>query len=263
MARAIAEAGWPLTVWARRRRSLEALAGIEHAVSESVEDLGRSCDLVGICVRGDDDVREVLVDQGLLAALAPGSVVANHGTGSPDTARALAEQAKRAGVTVLDAPVSGGGRGARERTLTVMVGGDRQAAERCRPVFESFASTICHLGRSGAGQLAKLLNNTLFAANLHNAAELLALGDELEIRPDALAELLLASSGASFALEALSRPRSEESLGHLQAMVAKDVAHLSEAARRRGVDPSAVERSARRGVEGVVAAGRRLAAART
>src|SRR5258708_1391987 len=90
MARAVADAGWPLSVWARRSSTFDAVADIPHTACETLDDLGRTCDVIGLCLRDDDDVEEVLVERGLLRALQPGAIVVNHGTGSPDVCAAWA-----------------------------------------------------------------------------------------------------------------------------------------------------------------------------
>jgi 3-hydroxyisobutyrate dehydrogenase-like beta-hydroxyacid dehydrogenase len=90
-----------------------------------------------------------------------------------------------------------------ERRLLVMVGGDADVVERCRPVFESYADPIVHLGALGSGQTTKLLNNLLFTANLGTAASTLALGEALGVLPDRLTEVIARGSGNSFALNVL------------------------------------------------------------
>jgi hypothetical protein len=107
MAIAIAEAGYPLQAWARRPASLEALAGVPHARHENIADLAAASDIVALCVSTDEDVT-ALVTGGLLGALRPGSVVVNHGTGTPGNAVRFAGLCAAAGVDALDAPVSGG-----------------------------------------------------------------------------------------------------------------------------------------------------------
>src|SRR6201987_838607 len=108
MARAIAADGWPLHVWARHPRSLAALADTPHTTHDSVADLGRACEIVGLCMTDDSDVREILEDQGLLASLPPHGIIVNHGTGDPEAAAALAGRVREHGHELLDAPVSGG-----------------------------------------------------------------------------------------------------------------------------------------------------------
>ena len=136
MARAIAQAGWPLHIWARHPRSLAVLADTPHTTHDSVPDLGRACDIVGLCMTDDSDVHEILEDGGLLASLPTNGIVVNHGTGDPQVAATLAQRVREQGHELLDAPVSGGRPAAERRTLTTFVGGDAGTVQRCRPVFE-------------------------------------------------------------------------------------------------------------------------------
>ena len=110
-------------------------------------------------------------DTGVLAGLAPGGIVAIHSTVHPDTCREIAKSAAEQGVSVIDAPVSGGAPAVEEGKLLVMVGGDDDVVERCRPVFATYADPIVHLGPLGSGQVTKILNNLLFTANLGSATE--------------------------------------------------------------------------------------------
>jgi 3-hydroxyisobutyrate dehydrogenase len=104
------------------------------------------------------------------------------------------ENARAHGVSVIDAPVSGGGGAALQRRLLVMVGGDADVVERCRPVFGTYADTVVHLGELGSGQTTKLLNNLLFTANLGTAAASFSLAQSLGISPDRLTEVVARSS---------------------------------------------------------------------
>lgn len=175
MARAIAEAGFDLHVWVRRAASLDALGGVPYVRHETLAELGDASDAVGLCLRVDSDIEDVLDAGGLWQHLRPGTVLVNHGTGLPDVARALAAQGADTGVSVLDAPVSGGRPGAEARTLTTIVGGDPAGLERMKPVFESFSTTIAHMGGTGAGQIGKLINNALLMMNQQNVQLVLRL----------------------------------------------------------------------------------------
>ena len=176
MARRIIEGGYPTTLWARRPATLEPFADTAAKVAESPAELAAASDLVCLCVVGDADIDEVTDgEHGLLAGLKPGSVIAVHSTVHPDTCKELAKKAGAQGVSVIDAPVSGGGPAAAEGRLLVMVGGEADVVERCRPVFETYADPVVHLGDLGSGQTTKLLNNLLFTANLGTAATALSL----------------------------------------------------------------------------------------
>jgi len=127
MATAIAEAGYPLHAWARRPQSLNGLDDVDHVRHEHLAELAAASDIVCLCVSTDDDVMNVLTGE-LLANLRPGSIVVNHGTGTPQQAILFAEVCAAASIEFLDAPVSGGHAGAVTRTLTTMVGGPEAAA---------------------------------------------------------------------------------------------------------------------------------------
>jgi 3-hydroxyisobutyrate dehydrogenase len=204
----IVDAGWPTVLWARRPEALDPFDGPRVTVAETPAALAAGVDLVGVCVWADYDVREVLTgDDGVLAGCRPGTIVAVHSSVAPATCRELADMAAARGVELLDAPVSGGRQVALDGALTVAVGGDEASLARCRPVFETFASTTVHLGPVGAGQAAKLLNNALFSANLAVADDALLLGEELGIDAAALAEFVRVGSGRSYALDVALRAR--------------------------------------------------------
>lgn len=153
MARRIVEGGYPTTLWARRPATLEAFAGTDAKVAGSPAELAAASDLVCLCVIGDADIDELTDgEHGLLSAMQPGGVIAVHSTVHPDTCRKLAKRAAALGVSVVDAPVSGGGGAAAEGRLLVMAGGDADVVERCRPVFETYADPVVHLGELGSGR---------------------------------------------------------------------------------------------------------------
>jgi 3-hydroxyisobutyrate dehydrogenase len=204
MARRIVDGGYETTLWARRPATLEPFADTPAKIAESPAELAAASDLVCLCVVGDADIDEITRgEQGLLASMKPGSVIVVHSTVHPSTCRDLAKMAAAQGVSVIDAPVSGGGPAASEGRLLVMVGGDADVVERCRPVFETYADPVVHLGDLGSGQTAKLLNNLLFTANLGTAATAVSLSSALGVSPDRFTEVVSRSSGNSFALNAL------------------------------------------------------------
>ncbi|MFC8097731.1 NAD(P)-dependent oxidoreductase [Streptomyces sp. NPDC057363] len=205
MAHRIVEAGFPTTLWARRRVTTAPFADTKAVVAASPAELGAACDLVCVCVVDDAGVSEVITGpDGLLEGMRPGGVIAVHSTVHPDTCRRLAEQAAERHITLLDAPVSGGGPAAQERRLLVMVGGETEAVERVRPVFETYGDPVVHLGPVGAGQRAKLVNNLLLAANIGVAESAYELARGLDIEPRQLGRVLAHGSGASFAAKLLA-----------------------------------------------------------
>lgn len=242
MARRIIEGGYPTTLWARRRATLEPFADTSAKVAESPAELAAASDLVCLCVVGDTDIDEITGgDHGLLAAMKPGSVIAVHSTVHPNTCRKLAQMAEAKGVSVIDAPVSGGGQAAAEGRLLVMAGGDADVVERCRPVFETYADPVVHLGELGSGQTTKLLNNLLFTANLGTAATALSLASALGVAPDRLTEVVSRSSGNSFALNALGGIGGLERLaGVAGGLLQKDVRLIVDLAGQAGASGGTV-----------------------
>jgi 3-hydroxyisobutyrate dehydrogenase-like beta-hydroxyacid dehydrogenase len=226
MARRMVEAGYPLALWARRVEAFDPYRDTAATFADSVATLGAQADHVGICVVDDAGVRAVCAD--LIPAMAPGSRIAIHSTVHPQTCVALAEQAAARGIALIDAPVSGGGPGAAAGTLTVMVGGDKDAVAAARPVFESFAGSIFHLGGVGAGQLAKLVNNALMAAHMGLAQQALDASAVLGIDRQAFADLVRSSSGRSFGFEVAARLPEPSAFAHGAKLLAKDVRLLGE-----------------------------------
>ncbi|WP_432825654.1 NAD(P)-dependent oxidoreductase [Dactylosporangium sp. CA-092794] len=202
MAIAIADAGFPLHVWARRPESLRALGDVSYVAHDDVPALAAACDIVGLCVSTDEDVRTLVTD-GLAGHLRAGAVVVNHGTGTPKAAQDMAAFCAQRGVGFLDAPVSGTRTGAEARTLTTMVGGATAVVQRCEPVFRSFSAHVLHIGPTGTGQLAKLINNTVMMMNRANVAEILDLLAAAGVDPAPVFEAVKLSSGSSRMLQLL------------------------------------------------------------
>lgn len=243
MARRIVDAGYPMTLWARRPESLQPYADTAAKVAGSPAELAAASDLICLCVVGDADVAELAGGQdGLLAGARPGSIIAVHSTVHPRTCRELAERAAARGVSVIDAPVSGGAPAVAQGRLLVMAGGDPAVVQRCRPVFETYADPIVHLGDLGSGQTTKLLNNLLFTANLGTAASALTLGKALGVLPDRLAEVISRGSGNSFALNALGGDTAglDRLAGLAGALLHKDVRLVVDLAHAAAVPGGAV-----------------------
>ncbi|PXW24613.1 UNVERIFIED_CONTAM: 3-hydroxyisobutyrate dehydrogenase-like beta-hydroxyacid dehydrogenase [Williamsia faeni] len=236
MARRIVEAGYETTLWARRPESLEPYSDTAAKIAGSPAELGAASDLACVCVVNDADVREVIDgEQGILRGMSAGGVIAVHSTVHPDTCRELAEKAAAQGISLVDAPVSGGGMGAAAGTLLVMVGGNNDVVARVRPVFETYGNPVVHLGGIGAGEVTKLLNNLLFTANLSTASSTMALGEKLGVDPVRLAEVLARGSGNSFALGRITATAGslDQIAGHAGELLRKDVtlsASLADAA---------------------------------
>jgi 3-hydroxyisobutyrate dehydrogenase len=242
MARRIVEEGFPTTLWARRPESLAPFADTGAATAATPAELGAASDIVCICVVADDDVRAVVTGaDGVLGGMAEGGVIVIHSTVHPDTCAEIAGKAAARGVAVIDAPVSGGGPGAAERRLLVMVGGDAETVERCKPVFESYANPIVHLGDLGAGQVTKLLNNLLFTAGLAISQSALDLGEQLGVDRARLGSVIASGSGNSFALSRCVDPSGFDLIGnHAGAVLRKDVSLVAKVAETASATPGIV-----------------------
>lgn len=225
MAQRMLAVGYPLAVWARRAEALQPFVEAGAVAAPTLDDLAAHADHIGICVIDDAGVAQIC--DALIPAMKPGSLLAIHSTILPESCDALAKRCAQAGVAFLDAPVSGGGGAAAAGTLTVMCGGSAEAFAQARPVFESFAGTLVHLGRAGAGQQAKIVNNALMAANMGLAQAALGAGADLGIDRGALAELIKASSGRSFGFEVYARLPSPQAFAHGAPLLVKDVNLLS------------------------------------
>ena len=160
MARRLAAAdGIELTVFDIAPEPIAELVETGAGSAESIADLARAADVVCVMVRDDDQVRDVLGE--ILGVAGDGQVVVIHSTVAPGTPAQLADIAKRHGVAVLDAPVSGGAMGAADGSLAIMVGGDGAAYERARPALEVMGSMVVHAGQIGSGTQMKLARNLL------------------------------------------------------------------------------------------------------
>jgi 3-hydroxyisobutyrate dehydrogenase len=225
MAEAIAAAGHKLTVWARRPDVVRNLAVGSASIATGPKELASISKIVCLCVTDDNAVQEVVLDNGLLDAMTPGSVLVVHSTIHPALCRTVGRAAAAMEVETLDAPVSGGAAAARTRSLTVMVGGARSALDQAADVFDSYAARVVHVGDLGAALVVKLMNNALFSANVGLAAEVERIGLDYGIAVGTVRELILASSGASEGLRALPIIARD---AHLQALLRKDLALLGD-----------------------------------
>jgi 3-hydroxyisobutyrate dehydrogenase len=228
--RRIIEAGYPVTIWARRPAALEPFAGTNAKTAGSAAELAAASDLVCVCVRDDADTEEV-VDAVLSGLAAARGVIAVHSTVHRDTCRRLAERAQAGGVRLVDAPASGGAPAAEAGRLLVMVGGDEEAAQFCRPVFASCGDPFVYLGPVGAGQVTKLLNNAAFTPHLGVAVSLLALGQSLGVDQLRLADVISHGGGNSFALERVASAGTLARIGaHAGHLLRKDVKLIADLA---------------------------------
>lgn len=245
MARNLARAGFPLALATRTTAKAQALAAELAPENPGVrafataEEVARESDVVVSCLPDSPEVEEVhLGASGTIRGAAPGTIVVDCSTTAAEAARDVARRLAAAGIPFVDAPVSGGQKGAAEGTLTFFVGADDAAAvERARPVFEAMGRRVTHLGPSGSGQLGKATNQILVACNLLAVSEAMAFARKAGLPLEALHGALTAGAANSWALEVLGKKmidrdfRPAFAVAHQQ----KDLAILLATARRNGV----------------------------
>lgn len=238
MARNLLRAGFPLVVWNRTPARADALVaeGAERAASP--REVAQRAALTITMLSDTPDVEAVYrAPDGVLAGAGSGDVLIDMSTIAPRVARELALEAGARGATMLDAPVSGGDVGAREGTLSIMVGGEADALERARPALEALGARITHVGGSGAGQIVKACNQIVVALALEALGEALVLGSKAGVEPAAILEALAGGLAASRVLE-LRGPKllaRDFEPGFKLDLHAKDLAIVLATARELGV----------------------------
>ena len=227
MALRLLQAGHALTVHNRSRGKVEELVGQGALSGSSPAEVTRSSEIVLTCLPDVAAVESVfLSDDGIVPAAAPGQILVDHSTVAPSTSREIARETQARGAYFLDAPISGGVERASEGTLTIMVGGEKEAIERARTVFEVLGGNIIHVGDVGSGSAVKLINQLLVGIHSLGAAEAVLLGNRAGIDPGVLLEILGTSWGASFMLSRNGPVMVERSFADARAplrLLAKDL----------------------------------------
>lgn len=197
MAGHLQEAGHEVCVFNRTKAKAEAWYEEFHGkTADTPKDAARGAQFVFLCVGNDDDVRSVVYgENGVLAGMAPGSILVDHTTTSAVLAREIAEKCSEKGVSFVDAPVTGGESGALQGTLSVLCGGDELTVNFIRPIVAAYASYITRIGPVGHGQLAKMVNQICIAGCVQGLAEALAFGQRSGINM----EKVLAAIGSGAA----------------------------------------------------------------
>lgn len=244
IAQRIIDAGLPLTLWARRPSTLDQYRATDFVRADTPAEVGSRSDVVGVCVFGDADLRDVMCgEQGVVAGMARGGTILIHSTASVAVCAELASLAAQREIDVLDAPVSGGRRGAKEGTLTIMVGGEPPVLDRVLPVLRTYGSIIRLMGPLGSGQRMKMLNNALSNSIGRLAAMAIETGYQLGLDTPSLLEVLRTGGARSFSLDSLiDRVMVDPSYAaHAMTMIAKDTSLYQEMRRAAGLPPTALD----------------------
>jgi 3-hydroxyisobutyrate dehydrogenase len=247
MAERLVAGGLPTTVYDVREEAARELVAQGAKAAASPRELAAAGDVIGVCVRDDADVRAVVYGaDGLLAGAGPGSVIALHSTILPSTVKEVGAAAGERGVGVVDACVSGGEAGARQGTLTYMVGGAESDLEKCRPAFETSGKRIVHTGPLGSGAAVKLCNNLMTYLAWLSAFEAHLLARASGVAQDAFEEVTRSTGNLTEAMLAFltihklpDETRRGEAfqarLGRFAALAEKDLAVTLAFARENGV----------------------------
>jgi 2-hydroxy-3-oxopropionate reductase len=202
MAGNLLEAGHELVVHNRTRTKAEQLAQHGTRVADSPREVAEGSDVIITMLPGPPQVEEVVAGEGgLLEGAREGSLIIDMSTSSPILARELARTARNKAVGMLDAPVSGGDVGARDGTLSIMVGGEEDDFERARPLFGVMGETVVHVGGTGTGQVAKACNQIVVALVIEAVAEALVLGTKAGVAPGRVVEVLSGGLASNKVLE--------------------------------------------------------------
>jgi 3-hydroxyisobutyrate dehydrogenase-like beta-hydroxyacid dehydrogenase len=205
MAGHLAKAGHTVTVYNRTPAKSQAWAaefGAPGRHAPTPREAAAGADIVFCCVGNDDDLRSVVLgDDGAFAGMKKGAAFVDHTTASADVARELSKAAQALGLHFIDAPVSGGQAGAQNGALTVMCGGDAAVFERIKPVAMAFARAVTLLGESGAGQLAKMVNQIAIAGLVQGLSEAIAFGQRAGLDMQAVLGVISKGAAQSWQME--------------------------------------------------------------
>ncbi|MGH9243741.1 MAG: NAD(P)-dependent oxidoreductase [Acidimicrobiales bacterium] len=205
MCRRLLEAGYRVALTSRTRTSADDLVASGATWADTPAAVAAQSDVVFSMVAVPADVRQVtLGDDGALAGCRPGTVLVDMTTSEPSLAVEIAERAAVQDVAALDAPVSGGDVGAREGTLSIMVGGDRAAFARVLPCFEVMGTTVVHQGGPGAGQHTKMVNQILIAGTMVGLCEALLYGHRAGLDLEVVLQSVAKGAAASWSLDKLA-----------------------------------------------------------
>jgi 3-hydroxyisobutyrate dehydrogenase-like beta-hydroxyacid dehydrogenase len=205
MATHLLRAGATMTVRDLDPEAVDRVAEYGAEVGDSPAAVGRASDVVFLMLHPAPVAEVVAGPDGVLDGIAPGGIIIDSGNSNPTVSRRLAETCAARGVTFLDAGASGGPAGSAAGTLAVMVGGDRDAYERCLPLFRSFGNEVAHMGPSGSGHLAKIVNNMIVGMTSAVVSEALAFAEENGLAMPDLTRVISTGAARSWVLENAAR----------------------------------------------------------
>ncbi len=195
------KAGYPVTVYNRSRPAVDAVVAAGARVASSPKEVAQNSDVVITIVTDTPDVQQVVLGpNGVIEGARKGLVLIDMSTISPKVTRTISSELAKAGTAMLDAPVSGGDKGAREGTLTIMVGGPEDAFNECLPILQAMGKKVVRMGDSGAGQLTKLANQILVMGNIMGVCECLVFAKKAGLDQKRVIDSLSAGAASSWSL---------------------------------------------------------------
>ncbi len=204
MAKNVLKAGFPLTVYSRRRSAVEELMAAGAEGARSCREVAEHADVVITMVTDTPDVQQVILgEEGALSGLRPGSMIIDMSTISPSATREIAAAVQATGSEFLDAPVSGGEGGAIAGSLSIMVGGKDATFAACLPILQAMGKNIIHVGGTGAGQLTKLCNQIAVAVTNLAMSEALIFGAKAGIDLEKMHQAISGGAAGSWQLSNL------------------------------------------------------------
>ena len=204
MARNLQEAGYSLTVHSRTKAKARELLDRGAQWVESPAELAKESDVVITCVTDTPDVKEVLLGQnGVIKTASRGLICVDMSTISPAATKEMGQALEAKGVTLIDAPISGGEIGAIEGKLSIMTGGPKEAVEKVRPIMELMGRTVVYCGPLGCGQMTKLANQVMVVHTIMSLAEGLAFAEKAGLDLETTLKVTSAGAAASHSLKAL------------------------------------------------------------
>src|SRR3990167_9351808 len=191
MCRNLIKAGYPVIVHNRTKEKMREMVTLGASAAYSPREVAEKSDIIITMLPDSPDVEKVIAgDKGVLETSHKGSVIIDMSTISPIVTQKLAALAQEKGVEMLDAPVSGGEKGAIEATLAIMVGGKKEIFERCSGIFNVLGKKVVHVGDIGCGGFTKLANQIIVGITLEAVSEALVLGKKAGVKPEVLIEAI-------------------------------------------------------------------------
>lgn len=205
MALNLLKAGHEITVYTRTKSKAENLLSLGAKWEQSAAKASENAEIVISMVGYPRDVEEIYLGKnGVLSALKSGSTIIDMTTSSPKLAQKIYQLAREKGIAALDAPVSGGDVGAKNGTLAIMVGGDKEVYDKMVPIFNVMGKNICYFGKAGSGQYAKMSNQIAIASNMMGVCEAIAYAKKCGLNPQDLLNVISTGAAGSWSLSNLA-----------------------------------------------------------